>query len=46
MNPLGAEAVNSAADAFALLAQKEQAFRGLSYEQLGKVGAKVQGGGQ
>lgn len=40
------DAVKSAADAFALLAQKEPAFQGLSYEQLGKVGKIAQGGGQ
>jgi len=38
--------VNSAAAAFALLAQKEKAFEGLSYERLGTVGAIAQGGGQ
>ena len=40
------DAVKSAAAAFALLAQKEEAFRGLSYERIGKVGQKAQGGGQ
>jgi len=40
------DAVKSAADVFALLAQKEPAFQGLSYEQLGKVGKNAQGGGQ
>ena len=32
------EAVVSAADAFALMSQKEKAFQGISYEQLGEFG--------
>ena len=45
------DSISTAADAFALLAGREQAFEGMSYEMLGLVGttvseAKVTGGGE
>ena len=40
------EALESAADAFALMTQTEQAFHGLSYEILGEMGQLVESGRQ